>query len=101
MSDSSILKNLKDLTLEVLNRSSTVSNLRLNLNANFFNSEQAKDPSLLYWFNTMMDHTDQTAHQYYKIYQDELKLRESSKRPHPFIGKLISNMNSSSEEESN
>ena len=85
MSSSAHLEYTKDFLNRVLGRTLTIRDLRLNLNAQFYNSQFYKNEESSFWFNYMMDHSSMTARKYYKIYNDEAMLRDSTHHLHPFL----------------
>lgn len=82
------LDYMKDFVNQILRRNLTIRDLRLNLNASFYDSEFAEDPESRFWFFYLMDHSEATARKYYLLYKDERMVRESSYKCHPFISAL-------------
>jgi hypothetical protein len=85
MVSSAHLEYTKDFLNQVLGRALTIRDLRLNLNAQFYNSEFYQNDETSFWFNYMMDHCEMTARKYYKIYNDEAMMRDSTHHLHPFL----------------
>lgn len=82
------LEYIKDFLSQVIGRPLTIRELRLVLNAQFYWSEYANDEEYTYWFNYMMDHCQETANVYYRIYNDEKMNEHSSRRTHPLLTEL-------------
>ncbi len=85
MSSSAHLEYTKDFLNRVLGRTLTIRDLRLNLNAQFYNSRFYHDKESNFWFLYMMDHCRMTANRYYTLYHDEAMLRDSTHHLHPFL----------------
>lgn len=62
----------------------TIQKLRININANYYRSGPHTHQNRLWW-NYMMDHTEETANQYYDIWEMEDWAHQAATNPHPSL----------------
>lgn len=84
LSDNSCREIIRTLIMNWTGSNMTIRDIRLNNNANYWRSGPTSHEERLYW-NYLMDHSAETANQYYEIWESEEWAHKGAEIPHPYV----------------